>query len=110
MWGRVHHSIRCSKKVVWLQKFLDELGVVPTLGGPILVYYDSTRAIVQVKELKFHHRTKHILRHYHLVWEIIERGDVELQKIDGKDNMADPFTKALRIKEFDEHKWKMDIR
>ena len=40
----------------------------------------------------------------------MNRGDIELQKIDGKENLADPFTKALGIKEFDDFKWKIGIR
>ena len=99
-----------AKEAVWLRKFLGELGVVPTLESPILVYCDSIGAIAHAKEPKLHHRTKHVLCRYHLVREIMERGDVDLQKIDEMKNLADPMTKALRIKEFNEHKWKMDIR
>ena len=40
----------------------------------------------------------------------MNRGDVEHQKIDRKENLANPFTKALAIKEFDNHKSKMGIR
>ena len=99
-----------AKEAVWLRKFLGELGVVPTLESPILVYCDSTGAIAQAKEPKSHQRTKHVLRRYHLVREIVERGDIYLQKIDGKENLGDPFTKALSIKEFDDYKLKMGIR
>ena len=53
---------------------------------------------------------KHILHRFHLVWEIMDRDDVDLQKIDRKKNLTDPFTKALAIKEFDNHKLKMGIR
>ena len=53
---------------------------------------------------------KHILLRFHLVWKIVDRGDIDLQKIDGKENVADPFTKALAIKEFDNHKLKEGIR
>ena len=56
-----------AKEAVWLRKFLGELGVVPALESPILVYYDSTGVIVQAKEPKSHHHTKHVLRRYHLV-------------------------------------------
>ena len=99
-----------KKKEIWLWKFLDELGVVPTLESFILVYCDSTGAIAQAKKPMLHHWTKHVLHCYHLVWEIIEQGDVDLQKIDRKKNLADPMTKALKIKEFNDHKWKMGIR
>ena len=61
-------------------------------------------------EPKAHQRTKYILHRFDLVWEIVDRGDVDLQKIDEKENLANPFTKALAIKEFDNHKSKMGIR
>ena len=61
-----------AKKAVWLRKFLGELGVASSLDGPVPVYCDSTGAIAQAKMPKAHHRIKHILRHYHLVREIVE--------------------------------------
>ena len=60
------------KKAVWLQKFIDKLGVVPSLDGLVPLYYDDTGAIAQAKEPKSHHHTKHILRRYHLIREIIK--------------------------------------
>ena len=35
---------------------------------------------------------------------------MELQKIDGKENLTDPFTKALGVKVFEDYKSKMGIR
>ena len=99
-----------AKEVVWLRKFITELGVAPSLVGPVLLYCDSSGAIAQAKEPKAYQRTKHILRRYHLIWEIVDRGDVDLQKIDGKENLADPFTKAIAVKKFDNYKSKMGIR
>ena len=40
----------------------------------------------------------------------MDRDDVNLQKINGKDNLADLLTKALVVKEFEDHKMKMGIR
>ena len=88
---------------MWLRKFIIELRVAPSLDGLVLLYNDSTGARAQAKEPKAHQRTKHILHRFHLIREIVDRGDIDLQKIDGKENMADPFTKALAIKEFDNH-------
>ena len=67
-----------AKEAVWLRKFINELEVAPSIDGPVLLYCDSTGAIAQAKEPKSHQRTKHILHHYHLVWEIVDRGDIEL--------------------------------
>ena len=83
--------------------------MVLSIDGLVLLYCNSTEAMAQAKEPKSHQRTKHILHHYHLIRKIMDRGDVDLQKVDGKENLTDPFTKALKIKEFDDHKSKMDI-
>ena len=99
-----------AKEAVWLRKFLGELGVAPSLDGPVPVHCDNTGAIAQAKEPKSHHRTKHILRRYHLVREIVDRGDIDLLKIDGKENLADPFTKAIGTQEFNYCKGKMGMR
>ena len=99
-----------TKKAVWLRKFIDKLGVAPSINGPVLLYYDNIGAIAQAKKSRSHQCTKHILRHYHLIQEIVHRGDIDLQKIDGRENLTDPFTKALRIKKFDDHKLKMGIQ
>ena len=50
--------------------------------------------------------TRRVLRHT-MVDSVC---DIDLQKINEKKNLADLFTKALAIKEFDNHKSKMDIR
>ena len=99
-----------AKKAIWLKKFITEPRVIFSIDGPVLLYYDSTGAIAQAKEPKSHYRTKHILRRYYLIREIMDRGDIELQKIAEKENLTDLFTKTLGIKEFDDHKWKMHIR
>ena len=98
-----------TKEAVWLQKFINELRVAPSLDGSILLYCNSTGTIAQTKESKSHQGTKHILPHYHLVWKIMDRGNIELQKIDRKENLTNPFTKALGVKEFEDYKSKMGI-
>ena len=40
---------------------------VPSIDGPVLLYYDSSSTIAQVKEPKSYHHIKHVLRRYHLV-------------------------------------------
>ena len=98
------------KETVWLRKLISELGVALSLDDSVLLYYDSTSIIAQVKESKSHQHTMHILYRYHLILKIVDRNDVELQKIDEKENLTNPFTKNLSIKEFEDHKLKMDIR
>ena len=99
-----------AKEAVWLRKFIHELGVVPSIEESVPLLCDNNGAIAQAKEPRSHQKSKHILRRYHLIREIIERGDVKILKVDGKDNAADPFTKALGLKLFDKHKWEMGMR
>ena len=95
--------------LVWLRKFITELGVVPTIVDPIELYCDNNGAIVLAKEPRSHQRTKHILRKYHLIREFIERGDVRICRVSTLDNIADPLTKSLSQQKHDGHTRSMGI-
>lgn len=92
-----------------MKKFITELGVVPKIVEPVPVYCDNTGAVAQAKEPRFHHRSKHILRRFHLVCEIVERKDIKIERVDKK-NLADPFTKALPQQQFDCHLDRMGLK
>ena len=80
-----------------------ELGVVPAAQSPITLYCDNSGAVAQSKEPRNHGRGKHVERKYHLIREIVQRGDVLVTKIATANNLADPFMKALSTKVFDRH-------
>ncbi|KAI5419048.1 hypothetical protein KIW84_043303 [Lathyrus oleraceus] len=84
-----------AKEVVWIKKFISELDIVPSIVDPIGLYYDNNGAIAQAKKPRSHQRSKHILRRYHLIREIIDRGDVKICRVPTLDNIADPLTKPL---------------
>ena len=86
-----------------MKKFIIELDVVSEIENPIPLYCDNTRAVAQVKELRSHHKFKHILRCFHLVRKIVKRQDVVTERAETKNNIADPFTKALPQLQFDHH-------
>ena len=64
-----------AKEVVWLRNFLMDLGVVPRVQWAVTLYCDNNKVIVNSKELRSHKRAKHIERKYHLIREIVSRGD-----------------------------------
>ncbi|KAI5443592.1 hypothetical protein KIW84_012294 [Lathyrus oleraceus] len=99
-----------EKGVVWIKKFISELGIVPSIVDPIGLYYDNNGAIAQAKEPRSHQRSKHILRRYHLIREIIDRGDVKIYKVPTLDNIVDPLTKPLAQQKHDGHTRSMGIR
>ena len=70
-----------AKEAVWLKKFLLDLQVIPSADRPITRYYDNSRAVAQSKEPRYHKKQKHIERKYHLIRDIIERGDTMVTKI-----------------------------
>lgn len=84
-----------AKEAVWIKKFITDLGVVPDSNNAIVMYCDNTGAIAQAKEPRSHQKSKHVLRRYHLIREIIQRGDVKIEKIPTEENLANSLTKAL---------------
>ena len=92
-----------AKEAVWLKNFLMDMGVVPLVQSAITLYCDNSGAVVNAKEPRSHKRGKNIERKYHLIREIVSRGDVVVIQIASEDNLADPFTKGLVPKIFDQH-------
>jgi len=52
-------------------------------------------AIYLAKNQVYHSRMKHIDVRFHFVQEILDEGDIELQKIHTKENTADMLTKII---------------
>ena len=101
---------KAAKEAVWLRNFLLDLRVVPSMQLPITLYCDNSRAVANSKEHRTHKKGKHIKRKYHLIRDIMQRGDVVVTKIATADNLADPITKSLPTKTFDRHVEGMGVR
>jgi hypothetical protein len=84
--------------------------VVPSASRSLELYCDNNGAIAQAKEPRSHQKSKYILRRYHLIREIIERGDIKVCKVDMKANTADPLTKLLSQTKHTMHTSGMGIR
>ena len=83
---------------------------VPSIIEPITVYCDNNGAIAQAKEPWSHQRSKHVLRCYHLIREIIAHNDVIMERVPTDDHVADPLTKVLSQRKFEHHLKSMGIR
>ena len=66
--------------------------MVPTTQSAITLDCDNNGAVANAKEPRSHKRGKHIERKYHLLREIVRRGDVKVSQIALEDNLVDPFT------------------
>ncbi|KAM0977924.1 hypothetical protein ACFX13_014221 [Malus domestica] len=82
------------KEAIWLQGLLDDLGVQQ---DHVDVHCDSQSAIHLAKNQVHHARTKHIDVRFHFVREVIDEGDILLQKIGIADNPADMLTKPVSL-------------
>ena len=71
------------KEAIWLQGLIDDLGVDQDL---LKINCDSMSAIYQAKNHVYHSRTKHIDVRFHFVREILDEGDIELQKVHKKES------------------------
>ena len=83
------------KEAIWLKKFLFDPSVIRMEQVPITLFCDNSGAVAQSKDPRNHKKGKHIERKYHIIQDIVIRGDVVVAKIDGANNLANPFTKAL---------------
>jgi hypothetical protein len=99
-----------AKEGVWIRKFLSELGVFPSVSRPLDLYCDNNGAIAQAKEPKNHQKNKHVLRKFHLIREIIRRGDIKICKVHTDLNVVDPLTKPLPQPKHEPHMRAMGIR
>ena len=67
------------------------------------MFCDNSGVVAQSKDPRNHKKGKQIERKYHIIRDIIARGDVVVAKIESAKNLADPFTKALPQKTFESH-------
>nr|GEY69922.1 hypothetical protein [Tanacetum cinerariifolium]GEY91528.1 hypothetical protein [Tanacetum cinerariifolium] len=70
---------------------------------PHHMYCDNTRAITIANESGITKGVRHFRVKVHYLREVIEYGDVKLEKLHTYDNLADPFTKALAFPKHSEH-------
>ena len=85
-------ATEASKEMIWLQRFMDELGKKHDMGT---LYNDSQSDIHLENNSAFHSRTKHIQLKYHFILSVLEDGQLKLEKIHTSQNPADMLTKVV---------------
>ena len=96
-------TCEAAKEATWLKKFLSDLGVVRMEQVPITLFCDNSEAVAQSKDPRNHKKEKHIEKKYHIIRDIVARGDVVVEKIDSANNLTNPFTKVLPQRIFESH-------
>ncbi|KAL0286493.1 UNVERIFIED_CONTAM: hypothetical protein Sradi_7146100 [Sesamum radiatum] len=82
-------ALEAAKEAVWMKNYIQELSVVPSIAEPVVIFGDNNGAIAQAKKPRSHHRSKHILRRYHLLREMVSRGDCRMDRVSSAENTAD---------------------
>ncbi|BAH94473.1 Os09g0272800 [Oryza sativa Japonica Group] len=83
--------------ILWLLSTLKDYGLT---FEKVPLFCDNTSAINIAKNPIQHSRTKHIDIRFHFLRDHVEKGDVELQFLDTKLQIADIFTKPLDSNRF----------
>nr|GEY29055.1 hypothetical protein [Tanacetum cinerariifolium] len=91
------------KGAVWVRKFIYGLRVVPTIEEPVKMYCDNTGAITIANESGITKGARHYRAKVHYMREVIEFGDVVIEKVHTYDNLTDPFTKAFAFPKHSKH-------
>jgi hypothetical protein len=99
-----------ASEIVWLHKFIIEIGVFSSMGDPVDILCDNTTTIANTKELRAHSVVKHILQHYQVIIDYVKDGKVRVCKVHTDLNLADPLTKPLPRENFDPHRHSMGVR
>eukprot|EP00253_Pinus_taeda_P008601 PITA_08601 len=85
-------ATEASKEMIWLQRFMSELGKEHDKGT---LYSDSQSATHLAKNTAFHSRTKHIQLKYHFIRSVLEDGQLKLEKIHTSHNPEYMLTKVV---------------
>ncbi|KAL6556363.1 hypothetical protein OROGR_005651 [Orobanche gracilis] len=85
------------KEAIWLKGLLTEIGY---LEEKVVVFSDSQSGIQLCKNPVFHDRTKHIDVKFHFIRDIVEKGEIELDKIPSEFNPVDMGTMCLPKEKF----------
>ena len=86
------------KEIIYLQNSLTAINKELQLNIPInipAIIEDNTGAIKLSNNPEFYKKTKHIDIKYHFIKELVEENKIRLLYINTKEQLANPFTKAI---------------
>lgn len=85
-------ATEASEEMIWLQWFIGELGWKEENST---LWSDNQSAIHLAKNSAFYARTKHIQLRYHFIRQVLEDGQLKLDKVDRSRNPVDMLTKVV---------------
>ncbi|OBS17106.1 hypothetical protein FPOA_12383 [Fusarium poae] len=87
---------QATKEAIWLRRLFEELMAPSNVKlGATIIFGDNQGAIAMAKNPTQHAKSKHIGIQHHFVREQVALGEIELQYISTKKQVADGLTKPL---------------
>ena len=86
-----------AREVMWFKRMIIDLGFPPV---DVTIQCDSTGALGWCGDYKLEPRAKHIDIIHHYIQDLVNDGRLKVVYVNTKDNLADPFTKALAMADF----------
>ena len=97
----------CACQAIWLRRILQHLGQTQKVCTKL--YCDNSSSIKLSKNLIMHGRCKHIDVRYHFLRDLTKDGVVELIHCTTEDQIADIFTKPLKLDSFCKLKGRLGV-
>lgn len=91
-----------AKEAIWLKNFLVELAI-PEVEARVTLYCDNQAAILISKNPKKHGKAKHIDKRFHLVRDLVKKGEIYLEYIPTHLMLADSLTKPIPAGRLEEY-------
>jgi len=95
-----------SSQLVWMKQMLEEYDVKQRV---LTLYGNNLSAINISKNSIQHSRTNHIDIRHHFIRDLVEEKVVTLEHVTTEEQLADIFTKALDVKQFERLRSKLGI-
>ncbi|GLU00271.1 hypothetical protein SLE2022_176500 [Rubroshorea leprosula] len=98
----------CACQAIWLRRIMEELEL--NQHEATSIYCDNSSAIKLSKNPVLHGRSKHIHVRYHFLRNLVEDGTIELIYCKTEDQVADIFTKPLKVAAFSKLRELLGVR
>ncbi|KAF7333549.1 Retrotransposon Ty1-copia subclass [Mycena sanguinolenta] len=86
-------AARASQQAQWMKNWLSE--VFLPQNSPFILHIDNLGAISLTETTKEHGLSKHLDVRWHYIRDLVKDGEIAMESVPGKENVADIFTKAL---------------
>ncbi|GKB40384.1 hypothetical protein Tco_0885326 [Tanacetum coccineum] len=88
---------KACQQALWMKQALVDYNIVL---DDIPALCDNKGAIDLSKDPVLHSHTKHIEIHHHFLRDNVQKGNISIEKVSSKDNIADILTKPLKREPF----------